>query len=124
MPCEEATDVIKRSMFVEVNGGELEPIWDIYKPEGVALVIRQALVDAGLWMTAADRAVLAAADDTGVDAQLTWANHYENICGCYRCKGLAVALRARRNAAQWPAPDPYMRTCWFRSDGILMDGRT
>lgn len=43
-----AAEVIERSLLVEVNGGELEPIWQIYKPEGVALVIRQALMNAGL----------------------------------------------------------------------------
>jgi hypothetical protein len=43
-----AAEVIERSLFREVNGGELEPIWQIYKPGGVALVIRQALADANL----------------------------------------------------------------------------
>lgn len=31
----------------EVNGGELEPVTDIYTPEGVATLIRNALADAG-----------------------------------------------------------------------------
>lgn len=54
-------DVIKKALFVEENGGELEPIWQVYKPEGMALVIRQCLADAGLLVTDDMRAILDAA---------------------------------------------------------------
>lgn len=107
-------DVIQRSLLREVNGGELEPIWDIYRPEGVALVIGHALADAGLLatdteleqrnytiefatgnvLTAADRAVLDAADE--------W---YGWPCAATRTghpavDGLIAAVRARREAQQ------------------------
>lgn len=43
-------------------------------------------------------AVIDAADDTGEDAGLTWASHYQSICGCDRCRRLAAAVDALRAA--------------------------
>lgn len=44
-----AAKVIERALFVNPGmGGGVEPVWEMYKPEGVALVICQALRNAGL----------------------------------------------------------------------------
>lgn len=47
-------EVIAAASVAEVNGGELEPIGTIYKPEGVALVIIDALTKAGYRIDRAD----------------------------------------------------------------------
>ena len=39
----EVKDAIQRALYVEINGGELEHIAEIYKPEGQVLVIYQAI---------------------------------------------------------------------------------
>lgn len=42
------TAIVSRGLFVEVNGGELEHIATVYKPEGQARFILHALTEAGL----------------------------------------------------------------------------
>jgi NTP pyrophosphatase (non-canonical NTP hydrolase) len=47
-PSDDLLRAISRALFMEVNGGELEPVWQLYKPEGVALVLRQRLIESGV----------------------------------------------------------------------------
>ena len=37
-------DAIRRTVCMEVNGGELEPLWNIYKPNGVEIALRSNIV--------------------------------------------------------------------------------
>lgn len=39
----EVKNAIRKALFMEINGGELEHIAEIYKPEGQVLVIYQAI---------------------------------------------------------------------------------
>lgn len=41
-----AAQALAKALFVEVNGGELEHIATVYKPEGQAIVLRAAVLDA------------------------------------------------------------------------------
>lgn len=41
------SEIILRALVVN-DGNENFPVWEVYKPEGVALVIRQALAKAGI----------------------------------------------------------------------------
>jgi hypothetical protein len=41
-----AAAALQKALFVEVNGGEMEHVATVYKPEGQALVLRQAVLDA------------------------------------------------------------------------------
>lgn len=88
---ERAAAVIQRALVVN-DGNENLPVWEVYKSEGVALVIRQALADAGLLLSDADRAVLDAAD------RFERIPHFLSVASIESENRLRAAVRARREA--------------------------
>lgn len=48
MSDDELLATLRNALYVEVNGGELESITDVYTPVGAAIVLRHRLAAAGL----------------------------------------------------------------------------